>query len=161
MGAGWVEYALALPEDLDPARTRGMQLIFEAGARTAANRLGWRDFRHRAVGSYPQTEERKLGTHMKVSINGIPLGAVDLPDDPADARGILSLHLSQSFEVASYGFLTTLEADAQTARRILEAGPGLAACFEVPRGLSAGGLNLYGSRMGAYPLDPTVVVEVA
>jgi hypothetical protein len=30
----------------------------------------------------------------------------------------------------------------------------------VPRTGQAGGLNLYGSRMGALPLDPTLIVRV-
>jgi glycosyl hydrolase family 2 len=161
-GSGWVEYEVFLPGDVDPGRIRGLRLRFEAGARTAASRLGWKDPRHRAIGSYPQTETRKLGTRLAARVNGIPLGVVDLPDDPADARGVLSAHLSQSFEYASYGFLTTLAADTETTRRILDASHDsrLVVRLEVPRGETAGGLNLYGARMGAHPVDPMVLLDL-
>jgi hypothetical protein len=161
LGPGWVKYEISVPGDLDPAALRGLRLRFEAGARTASSRLGWRDRRFRAVGSYPQTESRKLGSRVIASVNGVSLGEVELPDDPADARGVLGAHLSPSFELASYGFLNTLHADADQARRILDASAGgkLVVCFEVAAGHSAGGLNLYGSRMGAYPIDPMLLLD--
>jgi hypothetical protein len=31
--------------------------------------------------------------------------------------------------------------------------------FEVPRAGWMGGLNLYGARLGAYPVDPTLLIE--
>src|SRR5207244_395473 len=123
-GAGWVEYAVALPEELHAAAVTGLRLVFEAGARTASNRIGWKRIGQPSDRNYPQTEARKLASDVVVSINGIQLGAVRLPDDPADARGVLSLHLNENFEYASYGFLTKLEADAATAQRILAAGKG-------------------------------------
>lgn len=161
-GAGWVEYELPLPADLDPARVRGLEVRFEAGARTALTRLGWKDPRHRAIGSYPQTESRKRGTRVAVSLNGLVLGEASPPDDPADSRGVLSAHLSQSFEYASYGFLSTLIADRDTASQVLARSSDgrLVLRFEVPRGSAAGGINLYGARMGAYPIDPTLLLRV-
>jgi hypothetical protein len=49
-----------------------------------------------------------------VSVNGVPIGqTVHLPDDPADARGVLSLHRAENFEFGSYGYLTELAADAE------------------------------------------------
>ena len=141
---------------------RGLRLRFEAGARTARHRLDWHDPLYVLATDYPQSDERKLGTDLQVSINGVALGAVRLPDDPADARGVLSLHLHEHFEFASYGFLTTLEADAAAAQRILNASQGgqLVVRFEVPRTGTRGGLNLYGARMGAYPVDPTVLLDL-
>ena len=59
-GAGWVEYRLPLPETLDAGAVRGLRLRFEAGARTARNRLGWPDHLHVLRTDYPQTEARKL-----------------------------------------------------------------------------------------------------
>jgi hypothetical protein len=164
-GAGWVEYTLALPDDLEAAAVEGLRLVFEAGARTASRRLGWRDRPHGRTGNYPQTEALTLPTDLVVTVNGVQLSdSVRLPDDPADARGVLSAHLSPNFEYASYGFLTTLEADAKTARRILAASADgkLAVRFEIPQNaVKRGGLNLYGARMGAFPLDPTVLLDTS
>ncbi|HEX2186686.1 MAG TPA: glycoside hydrolase family 2 TIM barrel-domain containing protein, partial [Chloroflexota bacterium] len=164
-GAGWVEYRLPLPSGLDPRRASGLRLRFEAAARTARNRIGWKDPLHVLSTDYPQTEALKLSTDVAVSINGVSLGPVRLADDPADARGVLSIHLHEPFEFASFGFLTTVRADAATARRILEAGSSgqggeVTVRFEVPRTATRGGLNLYGARMGAYPMDPTLFVDV-
>ncbi|HEU5315143.1 MAG TPA: glycoside hydrolase family 2 TIM barrel-domain containing protein [Chloroflexota bacterium] len=160
-GAGWVEYAVALPGEVDPARVKRLRLVFEAGARTAKNRLDWRDARHNSPQDYPQTEQRKVPSDLVVRVNGVRLGALRLPDDPADARGVLSAHASPHWEPCSYGFLTVLDAEGETAQRILtEAKDGrLVVRFEVPPTGVAGGLNLYGARMGAYPIDPLLLIE--
>jgi hypothetical protein len=157
-----VDYAVSLPDDLDLQRLRRLRLRFEAGARTAQHRLDWRDTRHAQLGQlgdYPQTEERQLPSEAVVWVNGVRVGAVGLPDDPADSRGVLSLHNSDYFEPGSYGFLIDLEAGGDLLRHIVEnttQGGRLIVRFEVP----AGGLNLYGSRMGAYPVAPTVFLDL-
>ena len=160
--AGWVEYAVVLPEEVKPAAAKGLRLRFEAGARTARSRIGWKDPNHVRTTDYPQTEERKLPTDLVVSINGRPIGQTRLPDDPADAHGVLSAHLSEHWEPSSYGFLTTFEVQQDAARDILEASRDrqLVIRFQVPRSGRLGGFNLYGARMGAYPLDPTVFVDL-
>jgi hypothetical protein len=91
-GAGWVDYAVGLPDDFDPGAVRRLRLRFEAG---------------------------------------------------------------------SYGFLSTLEADEALTRRIVEnvQGGRLIVRFEVPPAGLAGGLNLYGQRMGAYPVAPTIFLD--
>lgn len=162
-GAGWVEYAVDLPagNDFVPAAVHSLRLRFEASARTSRNRISWKDPVHTSLFDYPQTEAQKIPSAVVVSINGIRLGIVQLPDDPADARGVLSAYLSDTWEYASYGFLTTLHADATLTRRILAASRQgkLMIRFEVPRDGFVGGLNLYGARMGAYPVDPTVFLD--
>jgi hypothetical protein len=162
-GAGWVEYAVALPADVRPEEVTGLSLLFEAGACTARTRLDWRDARHNSPQDYPQTELRKLPSDLVVRINGVRAGAVTLPDDPADATGVLSAHTSAHWEPCSYGFLTRFDVDAETAQRMLsESKDGrLLIRFEVPRTGQAGGLNLYGARMGAFPVDPTLVVRAS
>jgi hypothetical protein len=161
-GAGWVDYAVGLPDDLNLMDLRRLRLRFEAGARTAQHRLDWRDTRHLQLGDYPQTEEHQLPSDVVVWVNGVQVGAVHLPDDPADSRGVLSLHNSDYFEPGSYGFLTDLEAGGDLLRHIVENTQGgrLIVRFEVPAGGLAGGLNLYGSRMGAYPVAPTVFLDL-
>ncbi len=160
--AGWVEYVLPLPAGLDTDAVGGMRLLFEAGARTASNRVGWKRRPGRPPTlNYPQTESRALPTDLVVSVNGVQIGATRLPDDPADASGVLGVHLYQSFEMASHGYLTEFTADAETTRRILESTQNgeITVRFEVPRTGRAGGLNLYGARMGAFPVEPTLLLE--
>jgi hypothetical protein len=165
-GTGWAEYLLRLPDDFRGEALKGLRLRFEAGSRTARNRIGWKDPLHVLSTDFPQTEALKLPSDLALSVNGIPLGRVRLPDDPADARGVLSIHLNEAFETASYGFLFTLEADAALAGRMLgqEISPEgyLTVRFEVPRRPDAvpGGLSLYGARMGAYPVAPTLFLDL-
>lgn len=163
-GAGWVEYAVALPDGIAADSIRGLRVVFEAGARTATRRIGWKRPWHGMSASYPQTEaDVKRGTDLKVTLNGIAVGETTrLPDDPADARGVLSLHNAENFEFASYGFLTRVEADAGSTRQILAAAQKdgvLRVRLEVPRTGKAGGLNLYGGRLGAFPVEPTVLLD--
>jgi hypothetical protein len=160
-GAGWVDYALTLSPDITLESVKGMRLLFEAGSRTAKSRVDWKDQRHMRERDYPQTEERKLPTDLIVWVNGVRFGSVRLPDDPADARGVLSAHNSESWEFAGYGYLTKMEVDRATAQRILaESQRGkILIRFEVPAIGIQGGLNLYGSRLGAYPLDPMLLID--
>jgi hypothetical protein len=99
-GSGWAEYLLRLPDDFRIEALRGLRLRFEAGSRTARNRIGWKDPLHVLSTDFPQTEALKLPSDLALSVNGIPLGRVRLPDDPADARGVLSIHLNEAFETA-------------------------------------------------------------
>jgi len=52
-GAGWVEYVVTLLEELPAAAVIGMRLVFEAGARTASSRIGWKRLGQPADRCYP------------------------------------------------------------------------------------------------------------
>ena len=72
------------------------------------------------------------------------------------------MYKRQEWEFASFGFLSDIVANGETAARILAATVNgqLAVRFEVPRSGLRGGLNLYGARLGAYPIDPMVILNV-
>ena len=74
---------------------------------------------------------------------------------------MLSAHNGGEWEFASFGFLYTLAADAAKTRQILDGvrDEHLNVRFEVPRDGVRGGLNLYGARLGAYPIDPMLILE--
>ena len=73
---------------------------------------------------------------------------------------MLSFQAQRQWELGSYGFALILDADEDTTRALLERNPAqLTVRFEVPRGPGAGGLNLYGSRAGAYPFNPTLLLD--
>ena len=162
-GAGWIEYTVPIPEGVELTALSGLRLRCEIAARTARSRVGWHDPRYEQSTDYPQTEAYKLPSQVVVAVNGVPLGTVALLDDPADAAGVLSAHNSPEWEFASYGFLTTLAADATKLRQIAEGTRDgeLRVRFEVPRRGVRGGLNLYGARLGAYPIDPLLILETA
>ena len=99
---------------------------------------------------------------MHINIGGIDVDPVDLPDDPADARGLLS-HQAY-FHHGSYGYLTRREIDLSAHPDLIDRlrrQPTLRVILTVPEGDQAHGLSVYGERTGRYPLDPTVIVETS
>jgi predicted transcriptional regulator len=99
---------------------------------------------------------------VRVRINGVAAGVFDLPDDPADHRGILSWHAQlrdrRLREAGSYGYLVTatvpeaaLAAAAQSREFVIR--------LEVDEALP-GGLAIYGERFGRYPVEPTLVFNL-
>ena len=59
--------------------------------------------------AYPMTDEVRFPSAVRVRVNGVVAGRYDLPDDPADHRGILSWHAQprdrKLREAGSYGYL--------------------------------------------------------
>src|SRR5947209_7290232 len=94
-----------------------------------------------------------------VTVNGHLAGRWELAADPADSRGILSWHAQPHdrhlYEAGSYGQLLSipipLEALAEGAR-----SGALTVRLSVDAALP-GGLAIYGSGFGRYPVDPTVL----
>ncbi|MER3403669.1 MAG: hypothetical protein C4336_08005 [Armatimonadota bacterium] len=81
----------------------------------------------------------------------------ELPDDPADARGVL-LHWA-SIERGSYGYLmeVSLAVDPVIFTAIQKEGT-IRIRLIVPSD-KAGGLAIYGATMGVYPVPPTLIME--
>jgi hypothetical protein len=94
-------------------------------------------------------------------VNDVHAGRFELPDDPADHRGILSWHSQlrdgRLREAGSYGYRLNVPVPAAALGRALESG-----WFEVKMEVddtSSGGLAVYGQHFGRYPMDPTVVLR--
>lgn len=109
--------------------------------------------------AYPMTDEEKYPTMVRIYINDRIAGDVLLPDDPADHRGILSwdmqLRDGKLREAGSYGYLVDVPIDAMALKTASASGKFVIR-LEVDDRLS-GGLAIYGSRSGRYPLDPTLL----
>ena len=64
---------------------------------------------HRNPNAYPMTDETEYPSAVSVTMNGRAAGRFELPDDPADHRGILSCHAQlrdrRLREAGSYGYL--------------------------------------------------------
>ena len=155
-GRGWVEYVVPVPAEIDTNAIKSIRLRFEAAARTSGLRIDWPQ---RTYGfNYPQTDaERKLPSDITVSINEVVVGQVQLPDDPADARGVLSHH--NGVDPGSYGFLTDVVVDSAAVQQVLAGQQSLRLRFTVAgEGGYPGGFALYGERLGSYPFDPTILL---
>jgi len=108
--------------------------------------------------SYPMTDEQTYASAVRLRIGGQVAGTFELPDDPADHRGILSWQAqkrdSTLTEAGSYGYLVTAEVPARALRQAQKSGT-LVIRLEVDDALP-GGLAIYGEQFGRYPLDPTL-----
>jgi len=154
--AGFVEYRLRLPAGVDPAHLTEVELLFEGAAKAASEKVEWD--RHKEI-DYPQTDRTKWPSDVRITLNGQEVQTVTFPDDPADARGILS-HAAQ-FHPGSYGYLTRLRVPADDALRqaIAQAGAFLLR-LEVPADAAqVGGFALFGDGLGMYPVDPTLTLK--
>jgi hypothetical protein len=108
--------------------------------------------------AYPMTDEETFSGAVTVRFGDVVGGTYELPDDPADHRGILSWHSQlrdrRLREAGSYGWLI----DAAIPRRALEQAAEngeLVVRLEVDESLPRG-LAIYGEHFGRYPVDPTL-----
>ncbi len=175
-GHGYFEYRLPWPQNLDPAQVTGASFLLEASAKElfAKDRegSGFRDVdymrgegvahRSQNPNSYPMTDTECFRSAVRIRVNGIATGIVELADDPADHRGILSWHAQlrdrKLREAGSYGYLVNVALPGQALKAAAEARE-LVIRLEVDESLP-GGLAIYGERFGRYPLDPTLVFRL-
>jgi len=153
-----VEYHLALPKFVRDAIPTGMLFLAELATKADQERLDWPAVR-RAL-DYPQTQVRKHAGKVGIRMAGDELWQVELPDDPADARGVLS-HQAR-YHHGSYGYLLRQRADL-TEHPALRAAMRDRPFFPVTfRTVGEGrGLSIYGRRLGRYPIDPTIILQTA
>jgi predicted transcriptional regulator len=106
------------------------------------------------------TDQLRFPTRVRISVNGVVTGVYDLPDDPADHRGILSWYAqpqnSRLSEAGSYGYLVRSPVPLQVLQN---SESKLTIRFEVDESL-AGGLAVYGERFGSYPVEPSLVFTI-
>lgn len=113
--------------------------------------------------AYPMTDTVPFPSAVRVRVNGVSVGVFELPDDPADHRGILSWHSQlrdrRLREAGSYGYLVQASIPRGLLERAARQGEFVIR-LEVDEGLP-GGLAVYGARFGRYPLDPTLSFRLA
>ena len=176
-GSGFFEYRLPWPKDVAPAAVAGATFVAELGAK----QLFGKDRPQGAVegdfmrgegthdpgrnpNSYPMTDAKTTPSAVRVRVNGTSAGVFELPDDPADHRGLLSW-LAQKrspkptlSEAGSYGYLVSAAIPAGALADAARSGQ-LVLRLEVDEALP-GGLAVYGAASGRYALDPTVVLTL-
>jgi len=160
-GPGLVEYRLRLPADLPLADLQGVELVCELAAKAGREKVDWPQRVH--PDDYPQTDGKKFPSQVQVLLGGEPVAAWHLPDDPADARGVLSHWAGREYGSYGYRMQAGVGAGSPQGARLLQAlreQGRLSIVFQVPREAShPGGFALYGEEMGCYPLDPTVILR--
>ena len=139
-GSGYVEYDISLPAGFNAADVAEMELIFEASS---------------SYGGARQTEPEKHPSDVTVSINGVEIETIRIPDCPADARGVLSYIHGQP---GNYGYLYNVKVNPST---VCQGGADtLTIRYEVKSNATEkGGFSLYGTRMGRYPTGPHLLMH--
>jgi galactose mutarotase-like enzyme len=172
-GSGFFEYQIPWPAGLDVNSIASATFLVEASAKrlngkdrdstVAENgdymRGGGFHDPSRNPNSYPMTGATPFRSAVTVRVNGQASGSRELPDDPADSRGILSWHAQPHdghlYEAGSYGELLRVPIPAAALREAARSG-AMIVRLEVDAALP-GGLAIYGARFGRYPIDPSVV----
>jgi hypothetical protein len=170
---GFVEFDVKLSPEALASAIGHMELVFEAGAKivlrkdkeTSEAKAVDLDFMSGVTpdpdlnpSTYYMTDERKHPSLVKVSIDGELVESLNLPDDPADSRGVLSWHYqpkdTKLEEAGSYGYLHRVTVPSRLIKPIVRAG-GFTLRLDVGGELPelAGGLALYGRNAGRYPID--------
>ena len=140
--SGHVDYLFELPEDFEIGEETTITLIAELSSKMPDAR---------------QTEVTKWPTQVHILLNGIEVACRVIADQYADSRGALS-HIHGLW--GQYGELVRVDVPACAVRDILASdGSRISVRFSVPRQETPGGLIVYGSRAGRYPVDVTLLVR--
>ena len=175
-GAGYFEYTINIPKDLDLIKVKEATFKFEASAKqlfgkdlnkTASKAdldfmLGGGDHDpSKNPNSYPMTDTKRFPSKVKILINGEEIATATLPDDPADHQGILSWNAQPKdkklHEAGSYGYLITAKIPASVLANAK--GNKLTIQLKVDESLP-GGLAIYGENFGRYPIDPMLIFKL-
>lgn len=169
-GSGHFEYEIEIPTNTDLSKAKAAYFIVEASAKElfVKDQEEYQkdlDFMRGSIvapssnpNSYPMTDDTKFPTTVKVYINGKLRRQIELSDDPADHRGVLSWHAQlkdrKLREAGSYGYPVNVLLNKETFIDIMDTGK-MTVRLEVE---GEGGMAIYGKDFGRYPFDPSLVV---
>ncbi len=159
---GFVEYSVSLPPTIPANKIKKLEFLFEGAARGGRKKVNARfekfPWPRNKSEDYPQTDVATTPSDVAVLFNQVPIATVHFPDDPADARGVLS-HKAK-FQIGSYGYLKHLTVQGEKLKAILKKTKNrvLRIRFDVSKKKNANGFSLYGDEMGRYPVNPTIIV---
>src|SRR5690349_12282378 len=171
--SGYFEYRIPWPAGLTASDVASATFLVEASAKrlngkdrdttASANddymRGGGFHDPSRNPNSYPMTGTTPFPSAVMMTVNGHLAGRWELADDPADSRGILSWHAQPHdghlYEAGSYGQLVRVPVPAAALADAARTGT-VVVRLTVDAALP-GGLAIYGSSFGRYPIDPTVL----
>ena len=173
-GSGYFEYRMPWPKGMAANAVESASFLVEAGAKQlfVKDRDGLKSQEgDRMLGggekdnslspnSYPMTDVYTYPSAVTVRVNGQLAGRYDLPDDPADHRGILSWQSQPQDkklrEAGSYGYRLNVPIGTAALQDAAKTGT-LVIRLDVDDSLP-GGLAIYGADFGRYPMDPTVLL---
>ncbi len=189
MGSGYFEYQFELPEELNAEDVRSIEFRAELASRYPqekyledgdAERIGMTVVSTKGIipgygkNSFPQSDEKVHSSGVKIAANDQIIGEVELFDDPADHRGILSwMNQNPGWlwgssdrsrpwlldEAGSYGYPVRIKFDATAKKSALETGKVTLRLYVDEQTANRGGLSVYGAGSGMYPMDLTLLIS--
>ncbi|MEG2719429.1 MAG: glycoside hydrolase family 2 TIM barrel-domain containing protein [Clostridia bacterium] len=168
-GEGTVCYQISLPP---MARVDSLQLLLEASSKrllrkdlgdnaTSADLGFMRGHlvdRGEFINSYWMTDEERLPTTLEVLVNEVCIATLNLSNDWADSRGVLSWHYQPNprrlDEAGSYGELCQVRIPSRMIPALVREGS-----FRLALRVRGNGLALYGRNSGRYPFGLLLKAE--
>ena len=190
MGSGFFEYQFDFPKGLKPEEVSSIEFRAELASRYPqskyleageAERIGMTIVTQKGTdpgygkNSYPMTDEKKFGSLLSIIANGQKISETELPDDPADHRGLLSWMNQEPGwewgstdrskpwlldEAGSYGYLVKAVFDRISEKTTLETGKVSIRLLVDEATTDRGGLSVYGQNSGRYPLNPSIIIHL-
>ena len=163
-GTGAQSYSYVLPEDFDLADLNGLRVIAEASS--YKGQMGTDKNSSTYSSENGQTAVgRELASDMTVSVNGVEIDTVYLPDNPRDIRGTLTLN-NPSYGNASagdFGYLVNLNITSDKLSEIKETigeDRTLTVTYSVKEDAEhPNGIRIYNSIYGRYAVNPTIILN--
>ena len=171
-GKGFFEYEIPWPQGLKASSLKNATFLAEISAK----RLNGKDRAEKKKdesdymlgrgnfdpswnqNSYPMTGSHPWKGAVTIGVNGETITTVELPDDPADHRGILSWFAQKQdrhlHEAGSYGYPVEVSIPAAALAKAEKEGK-----LVIRLGADAHGLALYGESFGRYPMDLTLKLQ--
>ena len=162
------EYEYTLPEGFDLDSLNGMRVLAEASARK--DQIGTDKNSSTFASQYSQTAiGRERPSDLTVSVNGVELDTVYLPDNPRDMRGTLSLNKAPGNQTGTsagdFGYLINLNVTDEKLAAIKEAvgeDGKLTVAYQVKEDAkNQNGFRIYNSVYGRYAVNPTLILNPA
>jgi hypothetical protein len=110
-------------------------------------------------GAAPQTDTESHPTTFDMLLNDFLVYEAKLSNHPHDSRGALSFLRDHK---GAYGYLAHATAEGDLLQRIAERSGDdhlRLRCAVPPEAIMQGGLTIYGSECGRYPICPTIIIE--
>ena len=144
-GAGFFEWKFADDALRHIGRARRVRVMCEVSARREGT---------------PQTSAHRHPTTFQLLLNGLRVHREILPDHPHDTRGALSYLRGGR---GAYGYLmrATIEDELlqRVAGEVANTGQLHFRCAVPGTSVPVGGLTVYGTECGRFPIGPTVIIE--
>ena len=145
-GCGFFEYRFPVA-DINLQNARRIRVLFEASSRRVDT---------------PQTTTDHHPSVLNVELNGILVNRQIVVNHPHDARGALSYLSGGKFGRGAYGYMISTAIEGDVLKRVAEqvADGHLTLRCVVPEGeLAVGGLTIYDTEAGRYPIAVMLIVE--